>query len=152
MKKLRLIAVIVIVLISLVGVLTACDEGGIAPLQAKDRLRVATTTSLYDTGLWGYLEPQFEEKYDIEVDVLNAGTGKALAYGANGDVDVITVHSKSRELKFVEDGYGLERVPFAYNYFLIIGPESDPAGVSGISPEDAFKQLMSSGQSNADVK
>jgi tungstate transport system substrate-binding protein len=151
-KKLLLVLVIIIVLISLVCMLSACDEGGIAPLQAKDRLRVATTTSLYDTGLWGYLEPRFEEKYDIEVDVLYAGTGKALTYGANGDVDVITVHSKSRELKFVEDGYGVERVPFAYNYFLIIGPESDPAGISGMSPEDAFKQLMSSGQSNDDVK
>ena len=117
----------------------------VAPLAPKDRLRVATTTSLYDTGLWGYLEPLFEEKYNVEVDVLYAGTGIALEYGRRGDVDIITVHSKSRELDFVAEGYGVERVPFAYNYFLIVGPESDPAGIKGMSPEDAFKTLAETG-------
>jgi tungstate transport system substrate-binding protein len=151
-KKLIFVPVIVIILISLIGVLYACAEGGLAPLQAKDRLRVATTTSLYDTGLWGYLEPKFEDKYDVELDVLYAGTGKALEWGIRGDVDIITVHSKSRELQFVADGYGVERVPFAYNYFLVVGPASDPAGIGGMSPEDAFQQLMSSGQSNPNVK
>jgi tungstate transport system substrate-binding protein len=105
------------------------------------RLRVATTTSLYDTGLWGYLEPLFEEEYDVELDVLYAGTGIALEYGRRGDVDAITVHSKSREETFVADGYGVERVPFAYNYFLIVGPESDPAGIEGMTPENAFTAL-----------
>ncbi len=116
-----------------------------SPLLPKSRLRVATTTSLYDTGLWGYLEPMFEEKYDIELDVMYAGTGKAIEYGTRGDVDVITVHSKSRENAFVEEGYGIERVPFAYNYFLIVGPESDPAGIKGMEPEEAFKVLMDTG-------
>jgi len=111
------------------------------PLPPQQRLRVATTTSLYDTGLWGYLEPMFEEKYDVEVDVLYAGTGIALEYGRRGDVDVIAVHSKSREQTFVSEGYGIERVPFAYNYFLIVGPENDPAGIKGMTPEDAFKKL-----------
>ena len=76
---------------------------------------MATTTSLYDTGLWSYLEPMFEAKYDVELDVMYAGTGKALEYGRRGDVDVITVHSKSREVEFIAEGYGVERVPFAYN-------------------------------------
>ncbi|MFC1947233.1 substrate-binding domain-containing protein [Chloroflexota bacterium] len=116
-----------------------------APLPAAQRLRVATTTSLYDTGLWGYLEPMFEEEYGVEVDVMYAGTGKAIEYGQRGDVDVITVHSKSRENAFVADGYGIERIPFAYNYFLIVGPESDPAGIKGMLPEEAFEKLMSSG-------
>ncbi len=116
-----------------------------SPLQAVKRLRVATTTSLYDTGLWGYLEPMFEEENGVEVDVMYAGTGKAIEYGQRGDVDVITVHSKSREIAFVEEGYGIERIPFAYNYFLIVGPESDPAGIKGMLPEEAFKKLMSSG-------
>lgn len=115
------------------------------PLPAQERLRVATTTSLYDTGLWGYLEPMFEDKYGVELDVMYAGTGKAIEYGQRGDVDVITVHSKSREVAFVDDGYGVERVPFAYNYFLIVGPETDPAGIKGMSPEDAFKKLMETG-------
>jgi len=118
---------------------------GAGPLKPKDRVQVATTTSLYDTGLWGYLEPKFEEKYDVELDVLYAGTGIAIEYGMRGDVDVIAVHSKSREIAYVEDGYGVERVPFAYNYFLIVGPDSDPAGIKGMLPEEAFKKLFDTG-------
>ena len=116
-----------------------------APLPPQERLRVATTTSLYDTGLWGYLEPIFEEQYDVELDVLYAGTGIALEYGRRGDVDVITVHSRSREETYVAEGYGVERVPFAYNYFLVVGPEDDPAGIKGMSPEDAFEKLIEDG-------
>ena len=111
-------------------------------------LKMATTTSLYDTGLWGYLEPMFEEEYGVDLDVMSAGTGKALEYGRRGDVDVITVHSKASEEQFVADGYGIERVPFAYNYFLIVGPQSDPAGIKGMLPEDAFKKLMDTGTGN----
>ncbi len=125
--------------------LAGCSNAGAGPLEPQERLRVATTTSLYDTGLWGYLEPKFEEKYNVELDVLYAGTGIALEYGRRGDVDVITVHSKSRELTYIEEGYGLERVPFAYNYFLIVGPEGDPAGIKGMLPEDAFKKLFDTG-------
>jgi len=131
-------------LISIVGCESSTAES--SPLAPQQRLRVATTTSLYDTGLWGYLEPMFEEKYNVELDVMYAGTGKALEYGRRGDVDVITVHSKAREEEFVADSYGVERVPFAYNYFLIVGPESDPAGIKGLSPEEAFKKLMDTGE------
>ena len=108
----------------------------------NEKLRIATTTSLYDTGLWDYLEPIFEEEYDVELEVLYAGTGIALEYGMNGDVDAIAVHSKSREEAFIADGYGVERVPFAYNYFLIVGPSDDPAGIQGKTPEEAFVTLM----------
>jgi tungstate transport system substrate-binding protein len=108
---------------------------------AEGRLRVATTTSLYDTGLWTYLEPKFEKKYDVQLDIISTGSGAALTYGRNGDVDVLAVHSKADELKFISDNYGLERVWFAYNYFLIVGPESDPAGLKGLTPEAAFKKL-----------
>lgn len=118
---------------------------GVAPMPGVPRLRVATTTSLYDTGLWGYLEPMFEEATGVELDVLYAGTGKALDWGMRGDVDVVTVHAKSREIQFIEDGYGVERVPFAYNYFLIVGPEDDPAGIAGMQPEEAFTTLMNNG-------
>lgn len=116
-----------------------------SPLPAAKRLRVATTTSLYDTGLWGYLEPMFEEEHNVEVDVMYAGTGKAIEYARRGDVDVIAVHSKSRENQFIADGYGIERIPFAYNYFLIVGPEADPAGIKGMVPEEAFEKLMTTG-------
>ena len=118
------------------------------PLPPQTRLRVATTTSLYDTGLWSYLEPMFEEKYNVELDVMYAGTGKAIEYGSRGDVDIITVHSKAREEAFVADGYGVERVPFAYNYFLIVGPAADPSGIKGLLPEDAFLKLMDAGSGN----
>jgi len=139
-KPFRYLAV-VIVLISMLAATIGCVALGAEPLPPQERLRVATTTSLYDPGLWGYLEPMFEEEYSVELDVLYAGTGIALEYGRRGDVDVITVHSKSRELDFVAEGCGVERVPFAYNYFLIVGPSDDPAGIKGMMPEDAFRKL-----------
>jgi tungstate transport system substrate-binding protein len=109
---------------------------------------VATTTSLYDTGLWGYLESMFEEEYNVELDIMYAGTGKALEYASRGDVDIITIHDKAREAQFIAEGYGVERVPFAYNYFLIAGPATDPAGIKGLSPEAAFQKLMDSAQAS----
>ncbi len=117
----------------------------VPPLTATPRFRVATTTSLYDTGLWGYLEPMFEEKYHVEMDILSLGSGAAFEYAKRGDVDAITIHDKPNELKFVSDNYGVERVPFAYNYFLVVGPASDPAGIKGMTPADAFKKLMETG-------
>ena len=125
--------------VSLIGAVAGCTP---------QRLRVATTTSLYDTGLWEYLEPMFEERYGVELDIMSAGTGKALEYGRRGDVDIIVVHSKVHEEQFVAEGYGVQRVPFAYNYFLIVGPAADPAGIKGLSPEKAFKKLMEAGNAN----
>jgi len=147
--------IIAIAVATAVGTLVGCtgDSGAVAALTARDRFRVATTTSLYDTGLWSYLEPRFEEKYGVEMDIVYAGTGKALEFGQRGDVDAITVHSKSREEKFIADGYGTSRSPVAYNYFLVIGPESDPAGIKGLSPEEGFGRLMEKGQADpANVK
>ena len=143
MKRIVYSILVIMLILSLVGIIGCA--GSDAPLPPKERLRVATTTSLYDTGLWGYLEPMFEEKYGVKVDVLYAGTGIALEYGMRGDVDVITVHSKASEEKFVNDGYGIQRVPFAYNYFLIVGPDGDPAGIKDMSPEAAFKKLFETG-------
>ncbi len=128
--------IVVIMLVSLIGGVVGC---------ARPTLRLATTTSLYDTGLWSYLEPEFEEKHSVELDIIYAGTGIALEWGRRGDVDVLTIHDKAREEKFIADGYGVERVPFAYNYFLIVGPPDDPAGIKGLSPEEAFKRLMETG-------
>jgi len=137
--------VAVIALTSLIVGVVGCGDSTTSPLPPQERLRVATTTSLYDTGLWGYLEPMFEEQYNVELDIMYAGTGKALEYGRRGDVDVIIIHSKAREEQFIAEGYGVARVPFAYNYFLIVGPEADPAGIKGLSPEEAFKKLMEIG-------
>ena len=137
-KRLATCSLALIVASSLALGAVGCGTGG------GDRLRVATTTSLYDTGIWDYLEPMFEEEYGVELDVLYAGTGIALEYGRRGDVDAITVHSRSRELQFIADGYGVERIPFAYNYFFILGPQDDPAGIAGMRPEDAFVKLAES--------
>jgi tungstate transport system substrate-binding protein len=136
-----------LVIVSLLASFIGCAAQGAEPLPPQPRLRVATTTSLYDTGLWGYLEPMFEEQYNVELDILSAGSGIAMEYGRRGDVDVITVHDKPNELKFIADGYGIERVPFAYNYFLIVGPAADPAGIKDMSPEDAFRTLYETGSS-----
>jgi len=136
----------VFILLVLLGLLTGCASSNASPLPPRPRLRVATTTSLYDTGLWSYLEPMFEKQYKIELDVLYAGSGIAIEYGKRGDVDVIAVNDKPNEEKYVADGYGVKRVPFAYNYFLIVGPASDPAGIKGLSPDAAFKKLITEGK------
>jgi len=152
-KKVKLLSLFLASMLAL-GTVAGCagdtttTADGVAPMPKVERLKVATTTSLYDTGLWGYLEPMFEEAYEVEVDVVYAGTGYAIELGQRGDVDVITVHSKSREETFISEGYGLERVPFAYNYFLVVGPAADPAGIKGMAPADAFKKLMDSGSGN----
>jgi len=147
--KTKVIALAVIAVAIIVSVIVTLGvTAGVGALQPKERVRVATTTSLYDTGLWGYLEPMFEQKYDVELDIIYAGTGIALEYGKRGDVDVLTIHDKVRELQFVAEGYGVERVPFAYNYFLVVGSPDDPAGIKGLNPEDAFEKLMEEGTEN----
>jgi len=118
---------------------------GIIVMARVPALKVATTSSLYDTGLWEYLAPMFEEKYGTKLHIFYAGTGIALEYGKRGDVAAVVIHDKAREERFVADGYGVERVPFAYNYFLIVGPPHDPAGIKGLTPEDAFNKLMEEG-------
>ena len=144
MKKIIYCLLSIFLLLVLVVSSISCTSE-VKPIQQKLRLKVATTTSLYDTGLWGYLEPMFEEEYSVGLDILSLGSGPCFEYAKRGDVDVITIHDKPNELKFIADGYGVERVPFAYNYFLIVGPASNPAGIKGMSPEDAFKKLMDTG-------
>jgi tungstate transport system substrate-binding protein len=111
----------------------------------KQQLLIATTTSLYDTKLLDHLTPIFEEKYNAEVLIVSAGTGKALEYGQRGDVDVMMVHDRAREDTFLADGYGQNRRVFAYNYFVLVGPESDPAGVKEMAPEKAFAAIREKG-------
>lgn len=109
------------------------------------QLRIATTTSLYDTKLLDHLSAIFEEEYDAEVLIISAGTGKAIEYGKRGDVDVLMVHDRAREDAFLAEGYGDNRRVFAYNYFVIVGPESDPAGIKGMEPEEAFTTIREKG-------
>lgn len=109
------------------------------------RFKIATTTSLYDTGLWYYLEPIFEQKANVEMDIIYAGTGIALEYGRRGDVDALIVHDKAAEDQFIADGYGINRRNFGYNFFLIAGPSDDPAGIKGSTAAEALKKIHDAG-------
>ena len=99
------------------------------PVLAIEHLRLATTTSTENSGLLTVLLPPFEEANNCRVDVLSVGTGKALKLGEFGDVDVVLVHARSKEDKFVADGYGVDRRDVMYNDFVILGPIADPAGI-----------------------
>lgn len=116
-----------------------------APVTAAEHLRLATTTSTDNSGLLAELLPPFENANDCKVDVIAVGTGKAIKLGQNGDVDVILVHARSREDKFVAEGYGVDRRDVMYNDFVILGPETDPAGISGIKDAaEAMKKIAAS--------
>jgi tungstate transport system substrate-binding protein len=107
---------------------------------------VASTTSTQDSGLFGYLLPRFKEKTGIEVKVVAQGTGQALDTARRGDADVVFVHARSQEEKFVAEGFGVKRYPVMYNDFVLIGPRQDPAGVRGSKDVvAAFKALEKAG-------
>ena len=103
-----------------------------APAVAQEKfIVVASTTSTQDSGLFGYLLPLFKQKTGIEVRVVAQGTGQALDTGRRGDADVVFVHAKSAEEKFLAEGFGVKRYPVMYNDFVLIGPQDNPAGVKG---------------------
>jgi tungstate transport system substrate-binding protein len=155
MKKILMLLLTLAMLLSLVSVLPACNEEvvstptptttAVPPLPPVGRLTVATTTSLYDTGLWSYLEPMFEQKYGVNLNIISVGSGKAFQLGKSGDVDVLTVHEPKSEQDFLAGNYSSARVVFAYNYFVIVGPPSDPAGIKDMAPVDAFQKLIAEG-------
>jgi tungstate transport system substrate-binding protein len=103
-----------------------------APAQTQS-IVVASTTSTQDSGLFGHILPLFKAAIGTEVRVVAQGTGQALDTGRRGDADVLFVHAKAQEEKFVADGFGVKRFPVMYNDFVLIGPKSDPAGIKGIS-------------------
>ncbi len=108
-------------------------------------LRLATTTSTADSGLLAAILPDFEKKFNCKVDVVAVGTGQALEIGSKGDADVVLVHARKSEDKFVADGFAKERFDVMYNDFILVGPKSDPAKVIGAeSGKDAFKLIADS--------
>jgi tungstate transport system substrate-binding protein len=114
-----------------------------APAVAQDRsIVVASTTSTQDSGLFGYLLPIFKAKTGIEVKVIAQGTGQALDTARRGDADVVFVHAKSQEEKFLAEGFGVKRFDVMYNDFVLVGPSSDPAGVRGKDIETALKTIQ----------
>ena len=125
-SKVVLVCVTLLVALQLIG-------GGCGKQPARlTTIKLATTTSTENSGLLDALLPVFREKHSIEVQVIAVGTGKAIKHGENGDVDVILVHARSAEDKFVADGYGANRRDVMHNDFVILGPAEDPAGVRGM--------------------
>jgi tungstate transport system substrate-binding protein len=101
------------------------------PAAAQRFITVASTTSTEQSGLFKHLLPTFEKKTGIQVRVVALGTGQALDLARRGDADVVFVHAKSAEQKFVAEGHGVKRIPVMYNDFVLIGPKNDPAKVAG---------------------
>jgi tungstate transport system substrate-binding protein len=136
------------------GVLSACSpaptpapaeseppavSAPVEPAVQGSTLLLATTTSTQDSGLLDVILPDFEKQYGVKVDVVAVGTGQALKLGEDGNADVVLVHARAREDAFMEANHGVRREDVMYNDFIIIGPESDPAGISGMT--DAAEAL-----------
>lgn len=149
--------VVLVVAVIAMALVLVLGRSGQAETQV---LKVATTTSLYDTGLWDALEPIFEQRYHVDLQITARGTGNALALGRAGDVDVVAVHDPAQETAFIAGNYSLNatvnnvsagRVAWAYNYFIIVGPKSDPAGISGrnLTPEESFQKIQQEGALNS---
>lgn len=132
MKRIKLALALLAILLSL-------------SVQALEHLKLSTTTSTDNSGLLAVLHPVFEKKYDVKVDVIAVGTGKALKIGRNGDVDVVFVHAPAAELKYVEQGDFIDRKAVMHNDFVIVGAEQDIAKLSTAqSAMNALKLLSDS--------
>jgi len=143
MKKTNFLLFILI--ISLIYSLNSFAEG---QSEKQKRLKLATTTSTENTGLLDVLIPAFTASTGIEVDVIAVGTGKAIALGENGDVDIIMVHARRREDNFVSEGYGVNRRDLMHNDFVILGPPGNPAGI--ITTDSAVEALAKISSYKAD--
>jgi len=150
MKNKIFLAIVGLLLISLLVSFAGCFGKAYPLATPKTRFKIATTTSLYDTGLWAYLEPTFEKKENVELDIVYAGTGAALNQGRSGNVDAVIVHDPDQEKVFVEEGWGINKRSFAYNFFMIAGPSTDPAGIKGLEPAAAFKKIAEGGMKDPD--
>lgn len=116
-----------------------------APASGGNVLRIATTTSLENTGLLAELEQVYESETGVDLQFIAQGTGQSIDSGRRGDVDLVLVHAPALEQQFIDDGYGINPRCIAYNYFIIVGPESDPAGIANMTPVEAFRTLYAAG-------
>lgn len=129
--------------------LVACG-GGDKPAEdavvegSDDTLRLTTTTSVQDSGLLDAILPDFEEKTGYTVNVVAKGSGAAIEDGRLGNADAILVHSPAAEEEFMDEGYGINRQTFMHNYFVIVGPENDPAGIEGMDANAALEAIVAS--------
>ncbi|MDV2502920.1 MAG: substrate-binding domain-containing protein [bacterium] len=131
---------VTLVLALLIAIALAPSTG-----QCAERLKLATTTSTANSGLLEVLIPPFEKRFGLRVDVIPVGTGKALKLGRTGDVDVVLVHARAAEERFVAEGYGVNRRDVMYNDFVLLGPPADPAKLKEASTlHDAMRRLARS--------
>ena len=157
-NKVRAAAIIVVILVAVAGTyayLTMSNQGTQAIVvsttsiyetniktSARKHLIVSTTTSFYETGFLDVVKATFESRYpDINVSFISQGTGLAIQTAMRGDADMILVHDPPSELKFLQEGYGVNRKVVAYNFFVIVGPADDPARIKGLDPLDAMRQI-----------
>ncbi|HJV46263.1 MAG TPA: substrate-binding domain-containing protein [Bacillota bacterium] len=141
----------------LLGLLIGCSSAPKADKAAQDtskpaaqatdskdkEITLATTTSTQDSGLLDYMVPIFEKQTGIKVKVVAVGTGQAIKIGQDGNADVLLVHARSQEDKFVQDGYGVDAYDVMYNQFYLVGPEKDPAGVKNVKTAAEALKLIS---------
>jgi tungstate transport system substrate-binding protein len=119
------------------------------PLAGSETLTLASTTSTLDSGLFDVLIPPFEKKFACTVKVIAVGTGQAMRLARDGNADVLLVHDRAAEEKFVAEGFGLERLDVMHNDFLVVGPRGDPAGIRGLPAADALRRIAGTGNSFA---
>jgi len=141
LKQRNILIIAVVVVIALIGT----SWYMLRPNQ-KENLIVSTTTSLYETGFLDVLKAGFEAKYpNYNVSFISQGTGLAIETAKRGDADMIMVHDPNAELAFLNGSYGVDRKIIAYNFFIIVGPQSDPAGIKGLAPLDALRKIAAAG-------
>ena len=114
-------------------------------LPAKETLTLASTTSTLDSGLFDALIPPFEKKFDCTVKIIAVGTGQAMRLARDGNADVLLVHDREAEEKFVAAGFGVKRLDVMHNDFVVVGPQNDPAGIRGLEVAAAFKKIAAAG-------
>ena len=146
MKKVTVALSVLFVLFAVVFAAGCVTEEQTEPTE----LLVATTTSLFDTGLLDAIQDYYLEEYNVHLLFTSQGTGKAIASAKNGDADVLLVHSPAQEKAFIEEGYGVNHRGIAYNYFVVVGPAADPAGIKGMTPEAGFQTLEELGTAGTD--
>ena len=133
-------------LLTVFGAFVALLAVSPALAKAEKSIVVSSTTSTQDSGLFGHILPLFKAKTGVEVKVVAQGTGQALDTGRRGDADVVFVHAKPQEEKFIAEGAGVKRYPVMYNDFILVGPKSDPAGIKGMTDvTEALKAIKAKG-------
>lgn len=143
MRAFRLSRRALVHLLAAAGLVSAGLLGGTAAL-AQSSIVVASTTSTEQSGLFGHILPQFKQASGIDVKVVALGTGQAIDMARRGDADVLFVHDKVAEEKFVADGFGVKRLEVMYNDFVLVGPKADPAGTKGNDIVAALKKVATS--------